>query len=989
MTIFAPGFLFEREGELSSTLLVEHPVDAPPIAVSARYAGGERRLLGDELRFRSGLARIGLPTAAVARSVEVAVEQPGGSTLRETVSVPAARRQVAHLVHLAHQDPGWADRPRLMRDRMVPFLDEAVALADATAGYPDEARFRWNVESTYLLDDYVAARPPAAVERLVAAIRAGSIEVGGLYAGVQSEFAGAEQLFRSTDAGRRLAARHGIALRSAFLDDVPGFAWTLPTALAAAGVEHLVWGPDPIRALAQHNPEALYRLRGPDGRAGVLVWQAPYAYIEAWNLVGLAEGRRERAIAGLMERYADPAAYPHDQLMWMIAHDFNRPAGDLSELVRDWNRRWAFPRLRLSVASDFFDAALASGTPIPSNSWPYPDAWADGPAAVAQHTARKRAAQRRLPVGEALAAMTQLLPISTERWHERIAGMFPPAAMRYGKRPWIDYPAQELDDAYTALHLIDEHTYGSVEGDGPFRGFSRACWLEKERLYDDAERSAEILELSGASSIAREVAPRHEHSVVVINPLSFARAGEARFELPLDWLEGDAGITLADGTATTWDVERSDEAVAEVVAQTGLVPAHGVAVLRIGTRCARRSSARSRADVLDDGVYRVEIDPVRGGIARWLDQRLGAELLSDSSTQALGQVTAYLRDPAPFSVPDDFEDEGLSGREVWAVAGDIGRYMIPRETVALDVDTVEARDGANGRRGVRIRGRLGDLGSATIDVAIVPGAGRLELDVLLEKRRTLSKEAIHVAFPFALEAPRLELEGPGYVYEPGRQGPGSCFDWYVVHNWLAVSGDAAQVVLSPLDAPLVSVDEPRHDQWARDLPPFSGAITSYLANNSWWTNYPREQGGTIRSRYRLSTLPPTAGRAERTRAGWEASVPLVAYPVRADEAYGLLADGDGFLAVGGGCAMVVGLQADGTSHDGVPTLRVRLQEIAGTGGTCAIAVPPAIGAVTGAWRARSDGGRGEPLGVAGGVAHADLAASEVLQIVLDVQVRRR
>jgi hypothetical protein len=52
-------------------------------------------------------------------------------------------------------------------------------------------------------------------------------------------------------------------------------------------------------------------------------------------------------------------------------------------------------------------------------------------------------------------------------------------------------------------------------------------------------------------------------------------------------------------------------------------------------------------------------------------------------------------------------------------------------------------------------------------------------------------------------------------------------------------------------------------------------------------------------------------------------------------------------------------------------------------------VPPAIGAVTGAWRARSDGGRGEPLGVAGGVAHADLAASEVLQVVLDVQVRRR
>jgi alpha-mannosidase len=987
MSIYAPGFLFEQDGELLTAVLIEHPDGAAPTAITIgldRYAARPG--------LRPMLSRVGLPCADAPRSVEVVVEHADGSTEAGTVTVPPPRRQVAHLVHLAHQDPGWADRPRILRDRMLPFLDEAVAYTEATAGYPADARFRWNVECAYLIDDYIAARPADAVERLVAAIRAGSIEVSALYAGVQSEFAGTEQLFRSADAGRRLARRYGFPLRSAFLDDVPGFAWSLPTALAAAGVEHLVWGPDPIRSLAHHNPEALYRLRGPDGRAGVLTWQAPYAYIEAWNLVGLAAERRERAVAGLMERYADPSAYPHDQLLWMITHDFNQPAADLADLVRDWNERWAFPHMRLSLASDFFDAAVASGTPIPSHSWPYPDAWADGPSAVARHTARKRDAHRRIPVGEALATMTQLLPISPERWHERIAGMFPPAAMRYGKRPWIDYPAQEIDDAYTALHLIDEHTYGSVEGDGPFRGFSRACWLEKERLYDDTERAAEILELSGASYVAREVAPRDVDSVVIVNPLSWARAGEARFELPVAWLEGDAGITLADGSATTWDVERgdetvADEAVAEVVARTGLVPAHGAAVLRIAPGAARRPRARGRSDVLDDGVYRVEIDAERGGIARWHDQRLGVDIVS-SDGDVLGAVTAYLRELAPFSVPDDFEDEGLSGREVWAVAGDLGRYMVPLETIAFSLDGAEARAGANGRQGVRIRGRLGELATATIDVAIVAGEGVLELDVQLVKQRIRAKEAIHVAFPFALSSPRLEVEGPGYVYVPGEQGPGSCFDWYVVHNWLAVSGAEAQVVLAPLDAPLVSVDEPRHDQWARELPPFTGRLTSFVANNSWWTNYPQEQGGTIRARYRLSTLPPSAGRAARTRAGWEAAVPLVAYPVRADEAYGLLADGDAFLAVGGN-AMVVGLQTGVPSREGTPTVRVRLQEIDGAGGDCTVSVPSAIGTVTGAWRATADGGRGEPLPLSAGRATVSLLPAEIAQIVLDVHVSRR
>jgi alpha-mannosidase len=983
MSIYAPGFLFEQAGELLTAVLIEHPDGAPLRTVTV----GQHRETLLQPAFRAGLSRIGLPCADAARAVEVVVERADGTTDHETVTVPAARRQVAHLVHLAHQDPGWADRPRILRDRMIPFLDEAVAYADATAGYPDDARFRWNVECAYLIDDYIAARPADAIERLIEAIRAGSIEVSGLYAGVQSEFAGTEQLFRSADAGRRLATRYGFPLRSAFLDDVPGFAWSLPTALAAAGVEHLVWGPDPIRSLAHRNPEALYRLRGPDGRAGVLTWQAPYAYIEAWNLVGLADGRRERAVAGLMERYADPARYPHEQLMWMITHDFNQPARDLSELVRDWNERWAFPRLRLSLASDFFDAAVASGASIPSHSWPYPDAWADGPSAVARHTARKRHAHRRIPVAEALATMTQLLPIAPERWHARIAGMFPPAAMRYGKRPWIDYPAQEIDDAYAALHLIDEHTYGSVEGDGPFRGFSRAHWLEKERLYDDAERAAEILELSGASYLAREVAPQDVDSIVVVNPLSWSRAGEARFELPVAWLEGDSGITLADGSATSWDVERSDEAVAAIVARTGLVPAHGAAVLRVAPGAARRPRARSRTDVLDDGVYRIELDAERGGIARWHDQRLGVDLLSGDGG-VLGAVTAYLRELAPFSVPDDFEDEGLSGREVWAVAGDLGRYMVPLETIEFSLGGIEARDGANGRQGVRIRGRLGDLATSTIDVAIVPGEGALELDVRLDKRRIRAKEAIHVSFPFALSSPRLEVEGPGYVYVPGEQGPGSCFDWYVVHNWLAVSGDEAQVVLAPLDAPLVSVDEPRHDQWRHDLPPFTGKLTSFIANNSWWTNYPQEQGGTIRARYRLSTLPPGADRAARTRAGWEAAVPPVAYPVRADEAYGLLADGAAFLRIGGP-AMAVGLQTDATSRDGTPTLRVRLQEIGAAGGACTVSVPPEIGRVTGAWRAAADGGRGEPLPVADGAVTLALLPSEVAQLVLDVQVQRR
>lgn len=87
--------------------------------------------------------------------------------------------------------------------------------------------------------------------------------------------------------------------------------------------------------------------------------------------------------------------------------------------------------------------------------------------------------------------------------------------------------------------------------------------------------------------------------------------------------------------------------------------------------------------------------------------------------------------------------------------------------------------------------------------------------------------------------------------------------------------------------------------------------------------------------------------------------------------------------------MVVGLQADGTSRSGLPTLRARLQEIAGTGGTCTIGIPPEIGSVTAAARANADGGHGAPLAIVDGAAVIRLLPGEVVQLVLDAALRRR
>ena len=602
--------------------------------------------------------------------------------------------------------------------------------------------------------------------------------------------------------------------------------------------------------------------------------------------------------------------------MWMVAHDFNQPASDLSELVRDWNERWAFPRLRLSLASDFFDAAVASGASIPSHSWPYPDAWADGPSAVARQTARKRDAHRRIPVAEALAAMTQLLPIAPERWHARIAGMFPPASMRYGKRPWIDYPAQEIDDAYTALHLIDEHTYGSVEGDGPFRGFSRAHWLEKERLYDECR--------------AHGADPRAE-----------------RRELP-----------RTRGRAAGRRQHRRRE-------PAQLAP-RGRGALRAAARVARgRCRHRPRGRARDVVGRRAERRGRRRG------RRADRRSMPRASAQPCGVDQAPPRRPRAVSGTDVLERRGLPDRarcrarrhRALARSAARRRPAVGRRQRPGCCDGVPARAravlGAGRLRGPGCRAARSGPWPATSAATCCPsrrssspssgsrsGTARTgarapaSADGWASSRRRRStwrscparacSSSTSGSTSGASARRRRSMSrsrSRSRRHGSRSRAPGTCTCRASRRRARASTGTSCTTgspspapwrrsCSPPLDAPLVCVDEPRHDQWR------ARAAAVQRGDHV----VPREQ-------QLVDELPARAGRDD------PCALPALDAPAhgRPRGAYACRLGGVGaarrvsgacrrgvraarrrrrVLAIGGGCAMAVGLQADGTSHDG-------------------------------------------------------------------------
>src|SRR5581483_1003629 len=160
---------------------------------------------------------------AVANAVDGAlVAEAGGEAIVKAIRIEPQRRWRVFVVQHSHLDVGYTDaRGEVLRHHLA-YLDQALELAAQTDGWPDDARFRWNVESLLPLELWLSARPRAAVDELSARVREGRFEVCALPFGAHVEALGLDELgafLRRADAVRDA---YGFPVVSALQTDVPG-----------------------------------------------------------------------------------------------------------------------------------------------------------------------------------------------------------------------------------------------------------------------------------------------------------------------------------------------------------------------------------------------------------------------------------------------------------------------------------------------------------------------------------------------------------------------------------------------------------------------------------------------------------------------------------------------------------------------------------------------------------------------------------------------
>lgn len=321
---------------------------------------------------------------------------------------PVIHRDI-HLVHHSHTDIGYSHLQAEVETIQNNNIWKALELIDRTKDYPNGSRFVWNVESLWAVENFLGIASETEKQRFIAAVKAGSIALNANYANVLTGLCTPEEMHWIVEYADSLRKWYDLPITMAMQTDIPGMSWSMVDAYAAHGIRHLSQGPnyipdmpdggDRIGSTLREQGDKPYWWKGTTGRDSILVWTAGQGY-GGWHgyTAGAIKERGTRKIAAYMNDLA-AKAYPYDMLQWRynIVSDNGPVDSTLSDFVREWNEKYASPRLMIANAGTMMqEFETKYGKDIPTWSGDFTPYWEDGAYSTAKEEGDVRMLSARL-----------------------------------------------------------------------------------------------------------------------------------------------------------------------------------------------------------------------------------------------------------------------------------------------------------------------------------------------------------------------------------------------------------------------------------------------------------------------------------------------------------------------------------------------------------------------------------------------------------------
>ena len=792
---------------------------------------------------------------------------------RHSMTWRPQRKWRVFFIPITHHDLGYTDTIENVLNRYADFYDDILRFCRETDDWPDEAKYRYTAEGAWAMQHFVETRDKEPLEELGKYVKQGRIEIGALMGNEISGLCGHEELVRLMYPSFRMAHRFDGQILTGSITDVPGLSWGLPTIMAGAGVKYFFaglptyfeWGRNDIHTfwdesavLRNGRPDA-FHWQGPDGESVLVYYQGsygffgnvtgPHSYEYVMNrLPGELEKMQEEDTPFSVMRYIHNGVdnYPPDM--------------KISEIVRQWNSKWAYPKLIVGTNTMFFEELekQCSGIRTFRGELPHTD-YVVGALSTAKETTINRLTHDALAHAEKLATVASL------------TGDF-------------SYPTKDIRKAYDDMLLYDEHTWGKAYPAGKLQDWA---WNEKSHYaYRAAGLTQQITDASIRHLVNRIERKEDGHYIVVFNPLSFARTDVVRvpkfrgsgaevYDLSspdggpetcqyVDLTGPQAAVPYAAYRHARGQFEPHE--LRDLVFMAKDVPPLGYKVFKIGGKSSDSPSNNVKvgANTLDSRFYMLRIDPETGGISSIYDKESKRELVDDAAPHKVNQFVMR-----------------------WIQSGKI-----------------------EGPRNVTVKkGQAGPVCGSLVVEARGPGCPQITQEITLYDRikridfanRILKDstplQEIYFAFPFKMDKPDFRFEGSNSVINPFRdQFPGSNTNYYSVQHWADVSDGQFGITLSPVESHLLEFGGlwPNYCSQAHhgiDPPGYGAAFVApeqvtkghmyaFVMSSNFRTNFQPVQQSEILFHYSLTTHEGDWQNGNCARFGWAAANQFVVDDVR-------------------------------------------------------------------------------------------------------------
>ena len=588
-----------------------------PVDIAAPYQPGSTRRVTVTLESEAGR------TSRVQAEADITVAEPGWTMW-----------MVSHF----HYDPVWWNTQGQFTEARLSLPDEDGKLPDVRSAFElvgthlDKARqdpdYKFVLAEIDYLKPYFDAFPQDRqdLRRLMAE---GRVEiVGGSYNEPNTNLISAEAIIRN--------AVYGIGFQRDVFGGDPRSAWMLdafghdpgyPGLMAAAGLTSSAWARGPFHQWGPSGAEGGDRRMqfstefewiSPDGH-GLLTAYMAHHYGAGWRLhtppdLAAAELEAYGQFRGLAQ-----VATTRNVLL-PVGADHVIPARWVTDIHRDWNQRYVWPRFTTAVPREFFDAVRAEASSGGhAGAWITPQTRDMNPVYTGKDVSYIDTKQAQRAIETAVAE-----------------------AERLGTLAWLagaPYPHAPLDKAWRLLAYGAHHDgITGVESDQVYLDLLGG-WREAWELGSAARRDAVAYLAQGGTGGS---SPR---TVSVANGLAWPRDGMARVtvQVPQDgtrWLEvrDDSGAPVP--SVTEGVRRRPDGSLAEVTLTFPAlaVPALGLRTYRLRATQTPASQWREAAGTaIENAVYLVTADPARGGTVSITDKRTGASVLAGPGNELVIQ----------------------------------------------------------------------------------------------------------------------------------------------------------------------------------------------------------------------------------------------------------------------------------------------------------------------------------------------------------------